>query len=298
MQIIESLFGSTPLISMSVTVLVTLAITLIFKTSFTTNFAQGIISALGAYVVAQLMVSKDWPVWAALPIGVLVGVAVGVFIDVGLIRRGRNVNAIGKQIITMGLVTLLISVISLVFPIHTAETKPIIWNPFPDKFVGDWTLDSLVALGISAVIVALIFVLLFTSKWGLAVRATASNEFVAGMMGINTKVITAMSWGIAAGIGAIAACFAAWRPNILSSVFMTTFQINAFLACIVGGFGTFYGPLIAAVLLCLVSNFIGFIGAFVPEITVWRETLVYLICCIIVLIKPEGLFGKKSVKKV
>lgn len=298
MGIIDSLFGSTAILNIAITALVTLAITLIFKTSFTTNFAQGTISALGAYVVAQVMTSYGLNLWLALVLGVIAGMAVGVFVDVVLIRLGRNVNAVGKQIITMGLVTFLLGLIPLIFKIDGAESKPIVWNPFPNQMVGDWSLNAIVALIIAAVLIAILFILLFTSKWGLAVRATASNEYVAGMMGINTRAITAISWGIAAGIGAIAAVFAAWAPALLNSVFMTTFQINAFLACIVGGFGTFYGPVIASVIICILSNFIGLLGGQIEGLTPWRETIVYLICCIIVLIKPEGIFGKRSIKKV
>lgn len=302
-EVLDTLIGSTSLLTICLTVLATLAVTLIFKTSYTTNFAQGVISAFGAYVVAQMMYSSGISVWAALPVGVLVGMAMGVFVDVGIIRNGRNVNAVGKQIITMGLVTVLVGLIPIIFTVDGLETRPAmplvpLDKKTPEILGVSWTYNTLAALGIAAVIVTLIFVLLYKSKWGLGVRATASNEYVAGMMGINTRAITAISWAIAGGIGAVSAVMLAWNANALSSVFMTTIQVNAFLACILGGFGTFFGPVIAAVLLCLFTSIVGLLGWDVAFFASYKEAIVYVIALIIVLIKPQGIFGKKAVKKV
>lgn len=302
-EVLDTLIGSTSLLTICLTVLATLAVTLIFKTSYTTNFAQGVISAFGAYVVAQMMYSAGISVWAALPVGVIVGMAMGVFVDVGIIRNGRNVNALGKQIITMGLVTVLVGLIPIIFSVDGLEAKPAmplipLDKQTPQILGVSWTYNTLAALGITIVIVVLIFVLLYKSKWGLGVRATAANEYVAGMMGINTRAITAISWAIAGGIGAVSAVMLAWNSNALSSVFMTTIQVNAFLACILGGFGTFFGPVIAAVILCLLTSVIGLLGWDISFFGSYKEAIVYILALIIVLIKPEGIFGKRTVKKV
>ena len=68
--------------SMCAGILATFAITLIFKTSYTTNFAQGVISAVGAYVAVDLALTKGLPLWAGLIIGVVAAFAVGMIIDV------------------------------------------------------------------------------------------------------------------------------------------------------------------------------------------------------------------------
>lgn len=301
--ILDTLIGSTSLLTICLTVLATLAITLIFKTSYTTNFAQGVISAFGAYVVAQMMYDAGLSVWACLPVGVIVGMALGVFIDIGIIRNGRNVNAVGKQIITMGLVSVIVGLIPIIFAVDGLESRPAM-PLVPIKEMFDFgggfkiSYNSLIALAITVAIVTLVFVLLYKSKWGLGVRATASNEYVAGMMGINTRAITAISWSIAGGIGAISAVMLAWKANSLSSTFMTTVQVNAFLACILGGFGTFYGPVIAAVILCLLTSVVGMFGWDIGFFASYKEAIVYIVALVIVLIKPQGLFGKKTVKKV
>ncbi len=299
---LDTLFGSTALLTMCITVLATLAVTLIFKTSYTTNFAQGVISALGAYAVGQLMYSSGLTVWMALPIGMVVGLLIGLFIDKAIIRQGKHVTPVGKQIITMGFVSIAVGLTPVLFSLDGLEAKPgMPLFPIDKKVqIGEFSLtyNTLAAIVITVVFVAGIFILLNKSKWGLGVKSTASNENIAGMMGVNTHAITAISWAIAGGIGTVAAVMLAWRANALSSVFMTQIQVNAFLACILGGFSTFYGPVIAAALLCLISNVVGMLGMAIPELSVWREVCVYLIVLLLVLAKPQGLFGKATVKKV
>ncbi len=288
--------------AMTVTVIATLAITLIFKTSYTTNFAQGVISAVGSYVAMQLLVSRGLPVWAGLIAGVIVGATIGIFIDVAIFRRGRNVNAVGKQIITMGMVSLIVGIIPFVFAVSRAESvdfMPILSNGklvlFGDVAI---TYNRLLYIAITIVIVTVIFTLLNHSKWGLGVRATASNESVAGMMGINTHVITAASWAIAGGIGAVAAVMYAGEVQMANSLFMTTIQVNAFLAGILGGFATFYGPILGAVIISVISWLVGFLTILMPQLSTWKEVIVYVIVLLLVLWKPQGLFGPKLVRKV
>lgn len=300
--LLSSILGSLP--SMTVTVLATLAITLIFKTSYTTNFAQGVISAFGAYITMQLLIYNNVPIYFGVIVGILAGTAIGIFIDVVIFRNGVNVNAVGKQIITMGIVSLLVGVIPFIFSIAKAESVNLMPFVSLDKkinIIGERiTLqqNTLILIAITVVIVGVIFALLNFSKWGLGVRCTASNEYVAGMLGINTHVITAVSWAIASAIGCVAAVMYAGIVTMSSSLFMTTIQVNAFLAGILGGFATFYGPILGAVLIPLISALIGFIGIYVPSISLWREVIVYTILLLLVLWKPQGLFGPKAVKKV
>ena len=288
--------------SMCAGVLATFAVTLIFKTSYTTNFAQGVISALGAYVAVELALMRGFPLWAVAFAGALAAFIIGVAIDVLIFRNGRYVNALGKQIITMGLISLFIGLIPFVFKVAHLESVPAL--PFihlsKGLRLGDVFIpyNTLVGLGVSIVMLALVFILLQKSKWGLSVRATASNELVAGMMGVNTKIITAISWGIAGAFGAVAATIYIGNVTLSSGYIMTTTQINAFLAGILGGFATFYGPIWGCVIIYMLNVLIGCICVHVQSLSNWKEAIVYLLVMLLVLWKPQGLFGKKMVKKV
>ena len=293
---------SSSIVPMCVTAMVTMAITMIFKTSLTTNFAQGVISAFGAYVVASSL-NKVVSIWVALPIGIFTAALIACAIDVIIFRNGRYVNALGKQIITMGLISIVVGVIPLIFGINTPTINSFVSGNISFK-VGSGnvtiTKNALVCMGITVVVIGLIFVLLRFSKWGLSVRATASNEYVAGMMGINTHVVTAITWALAGALGALAATMNASANATISGYFMTNFQVYAFLAGILGGFATFYGPVLAALMIPLANNLVTYLvnvlGA--PQLTGWSMVFVYALALLIIFFKPQGIFGKKVEKKV
>jgi branched-chain amino acid transport system permease protein len=120
------------------------------------------------------------------------------------------------------------------------------------------------------------------------------------MMGINTHVVTAVSWGLAGALGALAATINASSGTVVSGYFMTNYQVYAFLAGILGGFSTFHGPVIAALMIPLANNlvqyFVNMIGK--PELTGWSMVIVYAVALVIIFFKPQGIFGKKIARKV
>lgn len=299
------------LLSVCITTLAAFAVTLIFKTSTTTNFAQGSIAALGCYVTADLLIKHGIPVWLGVLPGILAGVLVGLFIDIVIFRNGKNVNAVGKQIITMGLVSVIFGGIPLVFgnaesipfePFFNAQKAGVSPNIILPAFGGEIvvTKHALICVAITVAVLGVLFLLLKHSKWGLGVRATASNEFTAELMGINTRFITAVSWAIAGALGVLAAVMYAGGGTMISASFMTTVQVNAFLAGILGGFSTFYGPVVGAVCIPMAASCIGFLANFpiFSGISRWNMVIVYVLMLIVILIRPQGLMGKPVVKKV
>lgn len=290
-----------------VLVLATFAITLIFKTSSTTNFAQGTISSFGCYVVAHCLIMLKLNIWISLLVGTIFGILIGIFIDLVIFRNGRNVNLVGKQIITMGLVTIFASVIPMLFRYTSVVPDiPVLFDAPPLIIpIGNGSISisshTLVCFAITVVVITILFLLLRFSKWGLGVRTTASNEYVAQMMGVNTYAITAISWGIAGGVGCLAAVMFTGELGVMSGpYFMTEFQVNAFLAGIMGGFGSFWGPIVCAIIIPVSQKIINYFS-YIPGlgfIMDWNTVIVYVMIMIAIFIKPNGIFGKKIAKKV
>ncbi len=297
-QLLANAFLPTALLTLS-----SFAIILIFKTSTTTNFAQGMISTFGAYTTALFFAKYGLPIYWAILVGVVFGFLVGIVVDLGIIRRAKIVTPVGKQMITMGIVLIFLGIIplfvSLAGDIQVAPVMDGSVRLFYDEGVGYHRViisnHSLVALVVSLLILAALFISLKFTRWGLAVRATANNEKVASMMGINTKMITAVSWAIAGGIGALAASFLAGTMSLLTTSevgMMTTVQIQGFLSAVLGGFSTFHGPVVAAFVITLTRSFSDY---FVSQ---YSTFIIYGVVLLIVMIKPYGLFGKKVIKKV
>lgn len=299
------------LLSVCVTCLAAFAVTIIFRTSTTANFAQGAIAAFGCYVVARLLNEYGVPVYIGVFAGMLSGILIGLFIDILVFRRGRGVNEVGKQIITMGFASLFFGGIPLVFgnpesipfeAFYNTVKAGVNANVVIPAFGGEIviTKHALVCAVITIVVLGVLFVLLKRSKWGLGVRCTASSEFTSELMGINTHVITAVSWAIACMLSVLSAVMYAGGGTMISTSFMTTIQVNAFLAGILGGFSTFYGPVVGAVLIPVAANCVGFLANFkgFSNIGRWQMVIVYALLLVVILIKPQGLFGKKVIKKV
>lgn len=293
--------------------LATTAIVLIYKTSTTTNFAQSMMATFGAYFAAKTIqfigADNGWSVTTtvlvALLSGALVAFLLGVFIDTVIIRYSKDKTPVGKQMITMGLVIILTGLMPIIFGFNSPTNPLSIPQLFPADdqiklaFLNNWgiierelfiTRHALYIMLMTIVLLVVLFSLLRFTKWGLGVRATASNERVASMMGVNTKLITALSWGIAGFLGGVAAIIKA--PADIGPALMVSTQVNGFVAAVMGSFTSFAGPLIASILIPPMQ------GLLASLVGTWNFAVVYVIILVFVLIKPEGLFGKKVDKKV
>lgn len=222
-------------------------------------------------------------------------VIIGVLIDRIIISRARHSNPITKQIITLGLISVFLGLATAVF----GSVKQYTFFKFAPGNVNiggasvSWSYVANIA--ISAILIAILFTALIKTKWGLSVRATASNEMVARMMGIPTPVITMVSWAIAAAVGTLAALMYAPTTTLDTSL-MNSIQVISLLACVLGGFETFHGPIIAACIIALFKSLVQFYGGdFVGS---YIEAITYAFVLVLMLIRPQGLFGKKIVKKV
>lgn len=299
--------GLDSLFQASILALATLGIVLIFKTSFTTNFAQGSIAVLSSYVMYEVSTklygsttgNNLIPVWMmviSILIATLFAFVVGYGIDTFIIRKAKSVTSAGKQMITMGLVLVIAAIIDLVFGVlaksNSKISQTVLVLSSQENLKISIPVHNLVGIITASIVILGLFIALKYTKWGLGVRATASNELVSSMLGINTRIITAISWAAAGALGALAAAFYTPIAANLNSMMMTTIQINAFLALILGGAATFYGPVVAAVLITFATGYISYFESS------WYSVIVYSLILVVILLKPVGLFGKKINKKV
>ena len=307
MQIILDSFSES-----AVLMLVTLAVVLIFKTSTTTNFAQGTISTMAAFFMAAFTNGKVADGTSVLSYGVLpliISILVGIvsafttslLIDKLLLRKARFKNPAGTQMITMGVVLLLTGLVSVVLSERGQYYAIPIIKGSQKIFGLNITNHAILLILLAAFIIAVIFILLQKTKWGLGVRATAANEIMADAMGVNTHSITAITWGLAGALGAVAAIFyapIAIKENAINiATLMIIMQVDAFLALVVGGVTNFYGPVVVAFFIPVTRAIIA-VALSPLKLTAWANAFLYIIILLVILLFPNGVFGKKRVKKV
>ena len=137
-----------------------------------------------------------------------------------------------------------------------------------------------------------LFYVLQKTKLGLAIRTTASNEPVARLMGVPTRNVTLFAWALAACLGCLAGVMIAPSTSVTVNL-MDNVQVNALIACVLGGFQTFYGPVLGAYIIAIGKNLLVFYWN-----SVWGEQLLYLLILLFIVFRPQGLVGKKFIKKV
>jgi branched-chain amino acid transport system permease protein len=279
----------------SVYALAALGIVLIFRTSKTTNFAQGSIGTLNAFVAAYLFISWDWNIWAASLVAIVTAFITGILIDTIIIRPASKASPVSKQIITLGLIMIIIGIIPMIFgvdPLRMPRFITVDASSQIDIFGAMISYNAIFVISLSIILMGFLFWFLQYTKWGLAIRVTASNEVTSKLMGVPTKTVTMMSWATAAIFGTLAAIIIAPQASV-NILMMTDVQVNAFFACVLGGFGSFYGPVIGAYIIAFSKN-----GAQFYISNEWGNVIVYVLILGFLYLKPYGLFGKKAQKKV
>ncbi len=273
-----------------------LGIILIYRTSFTTNFAQGVIGMFTTFAVAKFMADTGMNIWVGVLVGIVCAVALGILIDIVIMRHTKQVNVVGKQIITMGILMIIVGITPMVFGVYPYVLPKFIPQGFANIFGATLSYNAVFNIALTIVVMLILLYVLLKTKVGLAIRATASNEQTARLMGIPTKTVTMFAWALAAALSLLAGLMAAPFGTV-NIGFMNDVQINAFMAVVLGGFSTFHGPVLASFIISIVTNLL---QVYLPQGlgTIWGKPLVYILILVFLLIKPQGLFGKKMVKKV
>lgn len=287
-QLILSNFHLIGILSLS-----TMGLTLTFKTANVANFAQAITSTIGAYMAAMLVRDFGLNPWYSMLAGIALCFAIGFFLDAIVVRHIGNAS--GRIMVTIALIVLLTAGIPLVFgtiPYNFPRffRQQISFSMFGMNF--NVTANALFILGTSAVVIGIIFAALRFTKWGLGVRGTASNMLVASMMGVNTNMMTALSWAISSACGGLAAIFLASQTQTVEIAMLGSIQAFSLLAFVFGGFTSFYGPVIGAVLIPIMLSLSAFASG------IWASALLYIVVMLVILVKPSGLFGKGVEMKV
>lgn len=276
----------------SVYALAALGIIIIFRTSRMTNFAQGSIGMFNAFIATFFLMKTGASTVVAVLVGMTSAFLTGITVDMVIMRHSKKISPISKQMITFGLIMLFLGIAPMVFGSSPMAFPRFIQSGSVEIMGASVTHNALLNITIGVVLMLGLFYFLQKTKWGLAVRVTASNEKTAQLMGVPTKNVTMGAWAVAASLGALSALMLAPAISVNVSM-MDNVQINALIACVLGGFQTFYGPVIGAYIIGLSKNMLSYYVS-----STWGGSLVYVLFLLFIVFKPNGLIGKKRIKKV
>lgn len=271
--------------------LAALGLVLIYKTTGVINFAQGEFGMFNAFVAAWLY-ANGVPVALAIILTLIIAGIVGFMVEWGVMRHAIKIDPLGKMIMTMGFVMIAQGLAPMFFG-NNPLYFPKLLQGDPINIGGLSILpNTILIIFITLAVMGGLFYVLQKSKWGLAIRVTAENVNTAKLMGVPTKYVSMAVWTLATILGAMAATMVAPLTTV-NVTMMADIHLKSFISAVLGGFATFYGPVVGAFIIGILNNLIGFYIS-----SKWATAILYVFILIVLIVKPTGIFGKKHIKKV
>ena len=273
--------------------LIALGFVLIYKATETVNFAQGELMMLGAFCGLAGSTLLGFPFWVSV-LGTLAAMALfGVLTERLVIRPILGQPAFSIVMLTIGIGYVARGAITMIPAIGTeTHTLPV---PYKDQVwrLGELVLsaEQVVVIGVTAVLCALLYAMFRFTRLGIAMQAASQNQLAAYYMGIPVKRLNGLVWGLAALVAAIAGLLLA--PITFVHANMGFIGLKAFPAAVVGGFGSLPGAIVGGIVIGLVEALSGF---YLPE--GFKDVAAYVVVLIMLVVRPNGLFGEKLRKKV
>lgn len=276
----------------SIYALAALSIIIIFRTSNIVNFSQGVVAMFNTFVVTYLFNTMGINIWLAVAGGIVSAIAIGLLIDLVIIRHTKKVHPEAKQIITLGMIMIVLGIAPLIFGVDPLRLPKLIENGNLSILGADISYNGIFNILFGLFVMGALFFILQKTKIGLAVRATASNEYTAKLMGVPTKTVTLGAWAVAGVLGVLSGVMTAPMTSVTLNL-MDEVQLNGLVAIVLGGFQTFYGPVVGAYIIGIGRNLLLYYGS-----SVWGGQILYILILAFLVVRPYGLFGKKIIKKV
>ena len=273
--------------------LIALGFVLIYKATETVSFAQGELMMLGAFLGLALMTLLGLPFWLSVLSAVAAMAVFGVVAERLVIRPILGQPAFSIVMLTFGIGYVARGVITMIPAIGTeTHTLPV---PYKDQVlhVGALVLnvEQLVVIGVTVVLCGALFALFRYSKIGIAMQASSQNQLAAYYMGIPVQRLNGLVWGLAAAVAAVAGLLLA--PITFVHANMGFIGLKAFPAAVVGGFGSLPGAIVGGLVIGIVESLSGF---YLPE--GFKDIAAYVVVLLMLMLKPNGLFGETMRKKV
>jgi branched-chain amino acid transport system permease protein len=287
-------YAVTGLSAGSLYALVALGLVLIYKSTRVLNFAHGDVATLGTFA-AFALVSRGHSFVVAFPVALLVGAAAAVLFYFGVLApaQHRGATLLGQVILTIGLALIVQGGVvwyfgtepdRMPFPLSDSESRRV--GPI---YVSELSLGTLGA-GLAGCLV--LFLVVQKTRLGLAMRAVSENLPAAQTLGIPTRRVLAFAWGTASALGVLAGLFLA-PALLLDPFFMLDPFLKGFAAAVLGGLGSLPGAVAGGLLLGTAESLAGaYLGI------EFKKTLAFLVILLVLLVRPEGLFGKPFKERV
>ncbi|KXB40338.1 branched-chain amino acid ABC transporter permease [Amygdalobacter nucleatus] len=279
--------------------LVTIGFNMVYGVLKLTNFAHSSFYMLAAYfaqfIAAKFMLQSGVSWWLVLVISVGLTATLGASMDILALRPIRKKKGAGitALISTIGVQTMLNNGVLLVF-----GTVPLVMNdPFNLGYitVGGAVIQNIqILIAVLAIcLLAVLSFIVYKTSFGTAMRAVSQNPTAASLMGINVPRIISETFFVGIAAAAFAGVLMATYYQRVDSLMGASVGLKCFAAAVLGGIGSVPGAALGGLLIGLAETiFAGYVSSG------YRDMVAFVVLITVLLLRPQGLLGKKEIKKV
>jgi len=281
----------------SIYALMAIGLAIIFGILRLINFAHGELLMIGPYFVLALsLVGVPFGLGVVLAV-VLAGI-VGVIMERLAYRPLRGAPDVSLLLTSLGVSIFLQNATIMLFggqskafagPAFLDQRLPVMQN------VGISSIDVMI-FGTAIVLVVLFSLFVTRTMLGISMRASAENLLAAQLVGINITKVIMVAFIIGAGMAAVAGILFGIRVGKIDPLLGFIPLLKAFVATVIGGFGSIPGAVLGAYVLGFLEILLA--GSLPPGLTAYRDALIFTLLIVVLLVRPQGILGSSEGERV
>jgi len=272
--------------------LLALGLAVVYSIMRLLNFAHGeVISTAGYSVLLAMAFGLSSP-WIAVLLPIAAAVGISLALERVAFRPVRNAPATTGMLTAFGVSIMMQNLLQLLVSARP-QAVPLLNGLSTTWYIGSYTVSSLQVLELLAAVVSISALVIFLnhSNLGIAMRAASRDFATVRLMGIRANRVIATAFAISGMLAGIATVFILARRGGVAPDMGFSLVIKAFVACVIGGFGSLAGAAVGGMLLGFIE--VGLLVALPQEFGGLRDALTYVIVIAILVYRPEGLLGSR-----
>lgn len=276
----------------SIYALLALSLVLINKATDVVNFAQGEMAMFGTFLCFALLTMTGLPLIVVLLLAIPIGALLGVVTERIAIQPLHVAPPVNALIATIGLWMIFHHAAGWIWG-YDPVRFPSLFSPEPIDILGVRVAqNSLGIIGVSVLVVILLYLFFEHTRTGIAMRAASMNRRAAQLMGVNVGRVALVAWGLATAISVVSGFLVA-PLTFLDFEMMFSVLLKAFAGAILGGFNSLPGAVIGCLVIGVLENLF---SAYIS--TAFKDTFAFGIIIAVLMFRPQGLFTRQIAKKV
>ena len=275
--------------------LIALGYTMVYGIAKMLNFAHGDIIMVGGYVIYVIMLRLGGGAIPAVLAALAACCLLGVTVEKVAYKPLRGASPLAVLITAIGVSYCLESLAQIIF---SSDPKTVIISDALNNRVGIGSFSisyaTLLTLGVTIVIMVALTLYIKFSKTGRAMVATSEDRGAAQLMGVNVNKIITITFAIGSVLAGVASAFYLIKTPTVTNTMGAMPGIKAFTAAVIGGIGSIPGAMLGGILLGVLECFSNSVPALAP----YTDAIEFGILIILLLVRPNGILGKKRREKV